>query len=172
MRYVPPPLPAYLVAMTHEQDAAAEPTAFGLVRMTPEMQQAIAVAYDQLLCGAPNDIEIPVNLPLLPVRHEKALEHSSVPHARALLSALFSLRYLQDRRSCTAGQKVCGAFDQVTAARPAHAVLIVSRNRPPRLRTGIRGGRTRYVSAPLQQLAPKNWLDRPAPGSLRLHAVS
>lgn len=162
--------PAYLCVMTAEQDERHEPTVFALVRLTAEMMTAIAEAYDQLSRGVPGEIEIPIVLPLLPVRREAALAKSTVPDAKALQCTLNALIWLDDRRSVPVGDRVCAAFAHVSTQRPANAVLIVSRLRPPRIRTSVRGGRTRYVSAPIQQLQPPGWAVRPTSVPLRLVA--
>jgi len=168
--YSPHDPPAYLCTMTAEQDERHEPSAFALVRRTPEMTTAIAEAYDQLSRGMPGEIEIPIVLPLFPARREASLAKSTVPNARALQCTLNVLTMIDDRHSVAVGDRVCAAFAMLTTTRPANAVLIVSRHRPPRIRTCVRGGRTRYVSAPIQQLAPPSWTQRPTCGPLRLVA--
>lgn len=160
--------PGYLCAMSPEQDERHEPTAFALVRNTPEMTAAIAAAYEQLSRGIPGEIEIPITLPIIPARRESELSKSTVPNAKALQCRINALTLFEEGRSCPVGDRICQAFTRFTTSRPANAVLIVSRHRSPRIRTGIRGGRMRYVSAPITHLLPPSWASPPDYRPLRL----
>lgn len=172
-----PTFPAFLCLMDAMTQTAedAPPPAYALLSVTPEIQASIDAAYDQMARGLPGGIEIPVAVPTVNARVDGHIKTNPFPKSAMLRAWMAALTLTGGAHAgrYSANQMIVEAFNHVahTPAKP-NAVLVVSRYQAPRLRTGMRGGRHRYMSQPIAELEPKNWGYKTMPGLRPLTAVA
>lgn len=159
-----------LTALVSDAEHPAPRPAFGLLVLTPALQEAITDAYDQLARGVPGTVEIPLALPIVSAKQERKHAPEPVPNIGLLKASLTMLEL--NGGHFTVGAKTIGAFNTICAApNRKNAVLQVSRHQSPRIRSDMRGGRHRYISAPIPDLELGHWCGPPQPGKPALTLV-
>lgn len=171
MPEIPAP-PAYMFAMSPERDTNGEPVAFALVFITPEIDRAMAEAYDTLSRGMPGSITIPIAAPVAMKRCLKEIDQSVIPHAKALECCMIMLTLEGARGWFKLGEQLADVFIKF-AKHPTkpNADLVISRYQPPRLRTRLRGRRHHYTSMPATPLEPSDWNTIVAPRERPIRAL-